>query len=40
VYRRKLARAARLSGPKRYLAYGKLDLDLAAMRRRWPPLAT
>jgi peptide/nickel transport system substrate-binding protein len=29
VYRRKLARAARLSGPERYLAYGKLDLDLA-----------
>jgi hypothetical protein len=26
---RKLARAARLSGLKRYLTYGKLDLDLA-----------
>jgi YVTN family beta-propeller protein len=36
VYRRKLARAARLSGPKRYLAYGKLDLDLA---RNAAPLA-
>jgi len=29
VYRRKLARAARLSGPNRYFAYGKLDLELA-----------
>jgi YVTN family beta-propeller protein len=36
VYRRKLARAARLSGPERYLAYGKLDLDLA---RNAAPLA-
>jgi hypothetical protein len=26
---RKLAAAARLSGPDRYLTYGKLDLDLA-----------
>jgi YVTN family beta-propeller protein len=29
TYRRKLAAAARLSGPERYLTYGKLDLDLA-----------
>jgi hypothetical protein len=36
VYRRKLARVARLSGPERYLAYGKLDLDLA---RNAAPLA-
>ena len=36
VYRRKLANAARLSGPKRYLTYGKLDLDLA---RNAAPLA-
>ena len=36
IYRRKLARAAQLSGPERYLAYGKLDLDLA---RNAAPLA-
>jgi ABC-type oligopeptide transport system substrate-binding subunit len=36
VYRRKLATAARLSGPERYLAYGKLELDLA---RNAAPLA-
>src|SRR5205823_14376665 len=35
-YQRKLARAARLSGPQRYLTYGKLDLDLA---RHAAPLA-
>jgi peptide/nickel transport system substrate-binding protein len=35
-YQRKLARAARLSGPERYLTYGKLDLDLA---RNAAPLA-
>jgi ABC-type oligopeptide transport system substrate-binding subunit len=35
-YQRKLAAAARLSGPERYLTYGKLDLDLA---RRAAPLA-
>jgi ABC-type transport system substrate-binding protein len=28
-YRRKLAAAARLTGPQRYLTYGQLDLDLA-----------
>jgi YVTN family beta-propeller protein len=28
-WRRRLAAAARLSGPQRYLAYGRLDLDLA-----------
>jgi YVTN family beta-propeller protein len=28
-YQRKLARAAQLSGPERYLTYGRLDLDLA-----------
>jgi YVTN family beta-propeller protein len=36
AYRRKLANAARLSGPKRYLTYGELDLDLA---RNAAPLA-
>jgi YVTN family beta-propeller protein len=36
AYRRKLAGAARLSGPERYLTYGKLDLDLA---RNAAPLA-
>ncbi len=36
AYRRKLARAARLSGPQRYLTYGELDLDLA---RNAAPLA-
>jgi peptide/nickel transport system substrate-binding protein len=35
-YQRKLARAKRLSGPERYLTYGKLDLDLA---RNAAPLA-
>jgi YVTN family beta-propeller protein len=35
-YQRKLTRAARLSGPERYLTYGKLDLDLA---RNAAPLA-
>ena len=29
TYQRKLTAAARLSGPDRYLTYGKLDLDLA-----------
>jgi hypothetical protein len=29
TYQRKLAAAAQLSGPQRYLTYGKLDLDLA-----------
>ena len=36
TYQRKLAAAARLSGPDRYLTYGKLDLDLA---RNAAPLA-
>jgi len=36
TYQRKLAGAARLSGPNRYLTYGKLDLDLA---RNAAPLA-
>ncbi len=36
VYRRRLAAAARLSGPERYLTYGRLDLDLA---RNAAPLA-
>ena len=36
AYQRKLAKAARLSGPERYLTYGKLDLDLA---RNAAPLA-
>lgn len=36
TYERKLASAARLSGPERYLTYGTLDLDLA---RNGAPLA-
>ena len=36
AYQHKLAKAARLSGPERYLTYGKLDLDLA---RNAAPLA-
>ena len=36
AYQRKLAAAARLSGPERYRTYGKLDLDLA---RNAAPLA-
>jgi YVTN family beta-propeller protein len=36
VWQRKLAAAARLSGPARYLSYGALDLDLA---REAAPLA-
>lgn len=36
TYERKLAAAARLSGPERYLTYGSLDLDLA---RNGAPLA-
>jgi hypothetical protein len=28
-YQRRLARTAQLSGPERYLTYGRLDLDLA-----------
>jgi len=35
-YKRKLTAAARLSGPARYLAYGRLDIDLA---RNAAPLA-
>ena len=35
-YQRRLAAAARLSGPERYLTYGQLDLDLA---RNAAPLA-
>jgi hypothetical protein len=36
VCQRELARAARLSGPERYLTYGELDLDIA---RNAAPLA-
>ncbi len=36
TYRHKLAAAAELSGPERYLAYGTLDIDLA---RNAAPLA-
>jgi hypothetical protein len=36
VYAHRLAAAARLAGPERYLTYGKLDLDLA---RNGAPLA-
>ncbi len=35
AYKRKLAAAARLSGPARYLAYGKLDADLARNAAPW-----
>jgi len=35
VYKRKLAAAARLSGPPRYLAYGRLDADLARNAAPW-----
>jgi YVTN family beta-propeller protein len=35
TYQRRLADAARLTGPQRYIAYGKLDVDLA---RRAAPL--
>ena len=35
AYRRKLAAAARLSGPRRYLAYQKLDADLARNAAPW-----
>jgi ABC-type oligopeptide transport system substrate-binding subunit len=35
VYKRKLAAAARLSGPPRYLAYGRLDADLARNGAPW-----
>jgi peptide/nickel transport system substrate-binding protein len=34
-FTRKLANAARLSGPARYLAYGRLDADLAAHAAPW-----
>ena len=36
AYQRRLAAAAQLSGPERYLTYGALDLDLA---RNAAPLA-
>jgi ABC-type oligopeptide transport system substrate-binding subunit len=35
VYQRKLAAAAMLSGPRRYLAYGRLDEDLARNSAPW-----
>ena len=35
TFKRKLANAARLSGPARYLAYGRLDADLAAHGAPW-----
>jgi YVTN family beta-propeller protein len=35
TYKRKLAAAARLSGPRRYLAYAKLDADLARNAAPW-----
>ena len=40
VYTRKLAAAARLSGPPRYLAYGKLDDDLARNGAPWVAIGT
>jgi ABC-type oligopeptide transport system substrate-binding subunit len=35
AYRRRLAAAARLSGPARYLAYARLDTDLARHAAPW-----
>ena len=35
AFERKLAAAARLSGPARYLAYGRLDADLARNGAPW-----
>ena len=35
AFARKLAAAARLSGPARYLAYGRLDADLARNGAPW-----
>jgi hypothetical protein len=40
VVRRKLAAAARLSGPQRYLTYGQLDLDIARNAAPWIAYAT
>jgi ABC-type transport system substrate-binding protein len=40
VYKRKLAAAARLSGPRRYLTYGKLDADLAWNAAPWVAYST
>jgi ABC-type transport system substrate-binding protein len=40
AYRRKLAAAARLSGPRRYLAYEKLDADLARNAAPWVAYAS
>ena len=40
VVRRKLAAAARLSGPQRYLTYGQLDLDIARDAAPWIAYAT
>ena len=37
---RRMAAAARLSGPERYLTYGALDLDLARSAAPWPRSAT
>jgi YVTN family beta-propeller protein len=39
AYRSKLAAVARLSGPARYLAYGKLDADLARNAAPWVPIS-
>ena len=39
-YTRKLEAAARLSGPARYLAYGKLDVDIARTKRHGFPTRT
>jgi peptide/nickel transport system substrate-binding protein len=38
-YKRKLEAAARLSGPPRYLAYGRLDADLARNAAPWVALS-
>ena len=40
AYKRKLAAVARLSGPARYIAYGKLDADLARNGAPWVAIGT
>jgi ABC-type oligopeptide transport system substrate-binding subunit len=39
VWKRRLERAARLSGPDRYLTYGRLDAELARDAAPWIPYA-
>ena len=39
AYRRKASAAARLTGPRRYLAYGALDADVARNDAPWVAIA-